>query len=106
MSLTALLPVIANTVSNWVGGMTEATKTKAAAVAENMKARAGSFGEVYLLVIWSYPFVSLFVPGLAEYTYNGFEQISNLPEWYANGFITISFTWFGVSKVQNWVRGK
>ncbi len=62
------------------------------------------WSDEYLLVIWSYPFWSSFVPVLAPHTQRGFENIGLLPEWYINGFMLLTGAVFGVNKFMKWKK--
>lgn len=54
----------------------------------------------YLLIVWSYPFISGFVPPLAARTAAGFDNISAMPDWYVNGFLTITAAVFAVGGIK------
>lgn len=57
------------------------------------------YSDEFLIFIWAAPFVACFVPGLQNYAREGFEYLSNLPDWYVGGFVSITFAVFGIDKL-------
>jgi hypothetical protein len=72
---------------------------------ENSTKHIAGWGDEYLILVWSYPFTSMFIPPLRPHTVAAFEQLNTLPDWYVGGFITITFAVFGISKIFKF-RGK
>ena len=75
------------------------SEAKTMARIENSNTLLSGWTDEYLVIVWSYPMVSLFIPGLEAHTVAGFEKLSSLPEWYVGGFISISFAVFGINKL-------
>lgn len=63
-----------------------------------------SWKDEYLVILLSVPVIMCFVPGLEDYALNGFEILSQTPDWYKwalTGMIAASFglrTWTGFKK--------
>ena len=91
-------------IAAWLEGKRQQTEAKAEAQLQHSLALASSKSDIYLIVIWTYPFWSSFVPYLAPYTKQGFEQLSQLPGWYTNVFISITAAVFGFNKIRSWNR--
>lgn len=90
-------------VASWVGGFfenrAEMAKAKTAAKIENVNAHLSGYSDEFLLIVWSYPFISVFVPALRGHTFSAFESMGLLPDWYIGGFVAISFSVFGIDKI-------
>jgi len=101
---TKLLSFITNPIAEVVGGW-QARKTAAqqGAIDRSTAAMAGLSDE-YLLGIWSAPFIMMFTPW-HEIAVRGFERLSLLPDWYVGGFVSISFSVFGITQLFKW-KGK
>lgn len=95
-----------NWISGWFENRAEVGKAKAAATAERVKTHLAGWSDEFLVLVWSYPFISVFIPFLAPYTKQGFENLALLPEWYVAGFITITFAVFGIDKLFAYKRGR
>ena len=48
-----------------------------------------SWKDEWFTVIFSIPMMMCFVPGMEEVVHNGFEQLSNTPEWYRMTVLTL-----------------
>lgn len=91
-------------VKSYLDGKSKAAAEKTTAAIEKTKQHLAGWSDEYLLLVWSYPFWSMFVPGLAPHTHAGFAQIALLPQWYVNTFIGMSCAVFGIKKIDNWVK--
>ena len=59
--------------------------------------RANGWKDEFVTVLWSLPFVGLFLPWTQPYVFAGFEAMGQVPEWYVYGFCTISGAAAGVT---------
>ena len=95
--------IIAQGAAGWAAqffkGRQEISKQKAQAKIMNTQAHLNGWSDEVLLIVWSYPFISLFVPQLRADTFAAFEALNALPEWYVGGFISITFAVFGIDKI-------
>lgn len=53
----------------------------------------------YIAVIWSIPAILSFLPGFAEYSQQGFDNLRTAPEWYIYGWVGISLAVFGIKPI-------
>lgn len=100
-----LLSLLGGTFKDWVSSKSKIAETTAIAKAQNAGKGIAGWSDEYLVVVWSYPTVSSFIPALRPSSADGFAYLSTLPEWYIGGFITISFAVFGIDKLFKW-KGK
>lgn len=56
---------------------------------------AGWKGE-FVIVIWSCPVIMAFIPGMQDYTRQGFENLKEAPEWYLVGWLSMSLAIYGL----------
>jgi hypothetical protein len=96
-------PLIVSSVVGWVADFfknkkelnMEIQKAKIA----NVNSHLAGWSDEYLILVWGYPFITMFIPALSPATIKGFEQIALLPDWYIGGFISITFSVFGINKL-------
>ena len=68
---------------------------------EKIRSNENSWKDEFLIVVWSYPAISLFLPfeGLQQHTIEALKQIGVLPQWYIGAWVAISLSIFGVNKL-------
>ena len=98
---TALISPIAGAISTWQEKRGEVKAAQHTATIARIQAGESSWKDEYLVLIWSYPVISGFIPGLQESTMRGFEFMAGLPPWYVGGWVTISLSVFGITKIMN-----
>lgn len=101
-----ILSLFGGTFKDWLSNKQETNKLKAIAKIENSKNQLSGYSDEFLILVWSYPFISMFVPSLSEQTATAFEKLVLLPDWYVGGFISITFAVFGIDKVFRWKKDK
>tara|TARA_R110001599_G_scaffold287356_2_gene489916 strand:+ start:10058 stop:10384 length:327 start_codon:yes stop_codon:yes gene_type:complete len=89
---------------NWFGKKADISEKKELARIENVSRGIPGYSDEYLVLIWSYPAIASFIPYLQPVVAKGIENFSALPEWYVGGFITISFSVFGIDKIFRWKK--
>ena len=63
---------------------------------EAIKGSTGSWKDEWLTVLFSIPLILAFIPGMGDLVMNGFEQLSEMPEWYQYSLGVIVAASFGV----------
>lgn len=99
--LTALIGPISGAFSKWQDKRGEVKAAQHDATIARIKAGESSWKDEYLVIIWSYPIISGFIPYLQDSTMRGFEFMTGLPPWYVGGWVTISLSVFGITKIMN-----
>lgn len=97
-----LLSLVGGTFKDWLSNKQASEQLKVKARIENSKNSLYGWSDEYLILIWSYPFISLFIPSLRQSTAEAFQQLSVLPDWYVGGFLSITFAVFGIDKLFKW----
>lgn len=100
-AVTALVAPVANVINTWQARKSQVAQAKHEAKLERIKAQAGDWKDELLIVIWSYPFVSCFVPyePVRQATFEALDQVGLLPQWYLGGWVAISMAVFGADKI-------
>lgn len=100
-ALTTLVSPAINLASTWIDRRGQVAAASHAAKLERIKAQQGDWKDEWLIVIWSYPFVSMFIPitTVQQATFAALDRIGILPEWYLGGWVAISLAIFGVDKI-------
>jgi hypothetical protein len=101
-----IVNLLGGTLKDWLADKREIGKKKAEANIETSKNSMLGWSDEYLILVWSYPFISLFIPSLREKTEGAFSQLGILPDWYIAGFLSITFAVFGIDKLFKWKGGK
>ncbi len=65
---------------------------------EAQKAAATGWKDEWLTILFSVPLVMAFIPGLDEYVHNGFDVLSETPEWYQIAIAVVVAASFGYRK--------
>jgi len=97
--LNLIVSFFSGTFSEWFGNKQELDKLKSIAKIENSKNHLSGYSDEFLILVWSYPFVSMFIPATQQSTALAFEKLALLPEWYVGGYISITFAVFGIDKL-------
>ncbi len=101
-----LLSLMGGTFQTWLSNKQETDKLQKVAKIESSKAHLAGYSDEFLILVWSYPFVSMFIPAFQEHTALAFEKLLLLPDWYVGGFISITFAVFGIDKLFKFKKGK
>ena len=101
-----MIPAVISAVGGMIGNVLKNRQELSKATLEAKVARITNgipgYSDEFLIFVWSMPTVMSFVPGLAVYAQKGFEIMNTYPDWYVGGFITLSFSVFGVDKLFAW----
>lgn len=100
-----LLSMAGGGIKDWLSHKSDLEKRKAVARIRNVSKGIPGYSDEFLVLVWSYPFVASFVPGLRGNAAQGLEFFNGMPEWYIGGFMSISFAVFGIDKIFRW-KGK
>ena len=112
-TLGALLPFAGKLADGW-GRYQERKSEKAEAkhVAElkrieaTAEERARSWKDEYILIVTSYPIVSVFIPPLRDSTMQSLEYLADLPPWLIWSWLTIVGAVYGAMKLLDKVKIK
>jgi len=96
--------LLTGTFSKWFDSKQKIDEIKAQARVENSKNQLSGYSDEFLIIVWSYPFIAMFIPALQQQTALAFEKLALLPSWYVGGFISISFAVFGIDKLFRWKK--
>jgi len=97
--INLLLSMVTGTFKSWFDNKQETDKLKSIAKIENSKNHLSGYSDEFLILVWSYPFISMFIPATQQSTALAFEKLALLPEWYVGGYISITFAVFGIDKL-------
>tara|TARA_Y100000994_G_C15703663_1_gene446409 strand:+ start:7101 stop:7397 length:297 start_codon:yes stop_codon:yes gene_type:complete len=86
--LTAVTPFLRDLLSH----ITSGSKKTVHGVSTALDGRVG----LALVGIWLYPFFTMFLPFVQEYTLRGFEALRQLPDWYIDFIMVLSAALVGV----------
>ena len=100
-ALTTLVGPVANAVSEWQSRKAQVSQAKHEAKLEAIKAQRSDWKDEFLIVIWSYPMISCFIPydPVQQATFAALDKVGLLPEWYLGGWVAISLAVFGADKL-------
>jgi hypothetical protein len=98
---SALIGPISGALSKWQEQRGEVKAARHTATIARIEAGESSWKDEYLVIIWSYPVISGFIPGLQDSTMAGFTFMAGLPPWYVGGWVTISLSVFGLTKIMD-----
>lgn len=104
MSWAALVPVFGGMLSNWFASRQKISEAKTEAKIKAVSEGIPGYRDEYLVLVWSYPFVGAFVPGLQDSVSAGFAFLESVPDWYVGGFMAISGAVFGIDKLLKFRR--
>lgn len=101
--LVSLLPGALGRVFDFADGWQERRAAEQEARHEariaQIKSQEGSWKDEYVLIIASYPLVSLFIPPLRQPTIDSLEYLSKLPGWMVGCWVGIVAAVYGFQKV-------
>lgn len=83
----------------WQERKTEIVKAKHEATVERIKQTGDSWKDEYVLVISSYPLISLFIPALREHTIESLDYLKLLPGWMIGLWVGIAAAVYGIQKI-------
>jgi len=83
----------------WQDRRTEEAKAKHEARLEQIRQRNDGWKDEYILVVASYPLVSLFIPPLRESTIASIDYLTHLPGWMVGCWVGIVAAVYGFQKV-------
>jgi len=92
------------TFKDWFSSKQKLDEIKTKARLENSKNQLVGYSDEFLILVWSYPSISIFIPSLQAQTALAFEKLALLPGWYVGGFISITFAVFGIDKLFRWKK--
>lgn len=105
MAITSLITsLVSDLLKDWWGNRQKINKAKIEARIKNVSEGIPGYSDEFLILIWAAPFVLCFIPGSDVWIKNGFDNFSQLPDWYVGGFISISFAVFGIDKIFKWKK--
>lgn len=96
-----LIAAVTGAVGKWQANRGEIKAAQHTATIARIKAGESSWKDEYLVLIWSYPIISAFIPRLQDSTMAGFTFLQGLPTWYVGGWVTISLSVFGITKIMS-----
>ena len=70
-------------------------------MAQNSKT---SWKDEYWTIIFSIPTILAFIPGMVVYVNEGFDALSNMPDWYIYTLVTMVLASFGI-RMKDGVKG-
>jgi hypothetical protein len=101
--LVSLLPGALGRVFDFAEGWQERRKDEAVAKHEaritQIRNQDNSWKDEYVLVVASYPLVSLFIPPLRESTIASIDYLTHLPSWMVGCWVGIVAAIYGFQKV-------
>jgi negative regulator of sigma E activity len=101
--LVSLLPGALGRIFDFADGWSDRRKqvieAKHDATMARIKDMSGSWKDEYVLVITSYPLVSLFIPPLRESTIQSIEYLNSLPAWMVGTWVGIVAAVYGFQKI-------
>lgn len=98
----AVFSLFGGAFKDWLKSRADLEQKKAIAKIENVSKGIPGYSDDYLIFIWSYPFIAGFIPVLQDSAAAGLAAFESYPDWYVGGFITISFSVFGIDKLFKW----
>jgi hypothetical protein len=98
---TAAIGPVANAIGTWQQRRGQVAAAKHEARLKAIESHARDWKDDWLIVVWSYPMVSMFAPitAVQEATFRAMDRLGLLPEWYLGGWVAISLAIFGVDKL-------
>jgi hypothetical protein len=112
MSVIGVASVVGGLFKSWLDRKNRVAEAKTEAQIVNAgKVIDGSgLKDEFVLLVWSIPAIMSFVPGAQEYSVAGFENLSEAPEWYIVGWVSICLAIYGIKpaakKIVQWKESK
>ena len=99
--LGKLIGPVSSAIGKWQDRRREVAQAKHEASIERIKAQRGDWKDEAVLIIVTYPFITMFLPfePLQRNTFEAFERLSNLPEWYVGLYAGICMAVFGIQAI-------
>jgi hypothetical protein len=98
---TAAIGPVANAVGKWQERRSQVAQAKHESKLERIRNLSSDWKDEWLIIIWSYPMISMFIPidAIQQATFDAMDKIGLLPEWFVGGWVAISLAIFGVDKL-------
>ena len=101
--LTALVSPLAKALGplgmKWLENRAAKDDAKARADIKRIEDMSSSWKDEYVLLIFSYPIISAFIPPLRQNTMDAMTFLQGLPPWFVWTFVAISCAIYGIDKV-------
>jgi hypothetical protein len=101
--LVSLLPGALGRVFDFADGWQERRKqeniARHEARIEALKRHERDWKDDYVLIIFSYPPVSMFIPGLRDHTVESMTSLAALPQWFTGTLVAIVMAIYGFQKI-------
>jgi len=101
---TALIGPVVDLVKTWSTRRSEVKQAEHQARLAAIAAGDRSWKDEYIVLIWSFPVISMFIPGLQDYSFSALDNLSKMPNWYLGGWLAISLSVFGIKELVNFKR--
>jgi hypothetical protein len=100
-ALGGVLGPVAGMWNTWQERRSQVGQAKHEARLEAIKAQRNDWKDELLIVIWSYPVISVFIPyePIQEHSFKALENFEKFPAWFLGGWVAISLAIFGVDKI-------
>ncbi|WP_445354181.1 hypothetical protein ACJJI5_12390 [Microbulbifer sp. EKSA008] len=89
---------------DWLQGRQKLEQIREEAKVARVANGIPGWSDEFLVLVWSYPFIAQFMPGIRESALQGLTAAAELPGWYIGGFMSISFAVFGINKLFQWKK--
>jgi hypothetical protein len=101
--LSAILPGVLGRAFDFADGWQERRAAEAVAkheaLLETLKSQRFDWKDEYVLIIFSYPPVSIFIPYLRDNTMESVQALSALPQWFTGTLVAITMAIYGFQKI-------
>ena len=103
--LGLITSIAAGSFKEWISTRNEIARENAKAKANQKAEGIAGWSDEWLVIVWSFPIIGAFVPFLQPYVSAGFSFLSQLPEWYIGGYLSVTAAVFGIDKYMKF-KGK
>ena len=101
--LASVLPGVLGRAFDFADGWQERRAAEAVAKHEArlaaLKSHQNDWKDDYVLVIFSYPVVSMFIPFLRDNTGDSIRALATLPQWFTGTLVAITMAIYGFQKI-------
>jgi hypothetical protein len=101
--LVSMLPGTLGRIFDFADGWQERRSAEAQAKHEarlmQIRSHEGSWKDEYVLVVSSYPLISLFIPPLRESTMQSIDYLGKLPDWVVWTWVSIVAAVYGIQTI-------
>lgn len=97
----SLIPAIAEPVSKYQDRKAQVAQAKHEAHLAAIQSGDKSWKDELFVVVVNYPFISMFIPyePVRQATFNAFEQMEFLPDWFMATWMTVCLSVFGIREL-------